>query len=102
VAPVKVDVRIIAATHQDLHELVRRGAFREDLFHRLNVIRIHFPPLRERREDIGLADAPLPRQGGDGELGCEPKVLPPDDARSAWSAWTGPATSASWKTPRAG
>ena len=41
--PVKVDVRIIAATHQDLEELVRRGDFREDLFHRLNVIRIHIP-----------------------------------------------------------
>ena len=50
--PVKVDVRIIAATHQNLEELVHRGAFREDLFHRLNVIRIHNPPLRDRREDI--------------------------------------------------
>lgn len=52
--PTKVDVRIIAATHQDLEELVRAGQFREDLFHRLNVIRIQIPPLRERREDIGL------------------------------------------------
>lgn len=50
--PVSVDVRIIAATHQNLEELVNRGTFREDLFHRLNVIRIHNPPLRERREDI--------------------------------------------------
>jgi two-component system nitrogen regulation response regulator GlnG len=50
--PVKVDVRIIAATHQNLEELVHKGTFREDLFHRLNVIRIHNPPLRERREDI--------------------------------------------------
>ena len=48
----KVDVRIIAATHQDLEELVEEGRFREDLFHRLNVIRIHIPPLRERQEDI--------------------------------------------------
>ncbi len=50
--PVKVDVRIVAATHQNLEELVRQGKFREDLFHRLNVIRIQVPSLRERREDI--------------------------------------------------
>ena len=50
--PVKVNVRIIAATHQDLEQLVKDGAFREDLFHRLNVIRIHLPKLSERREDI--------------------------------------------------
>ena len=53
-SPVKVDVRIIAATHQNLEERVEKGEFREDLFHRLNVIRIHIPALRERREDIGL------------------------------------------------
>jgi len=52
--PKKVDVRIIAATHQDLEQRVRDGQFREDLFHRLNVIRIHIPPLRDRREDIPL------------------------------------------------
>ncbi len=50
--PVKVDVRIIAATHQDLESHVQQGLFREDLFHRLNVIRIQLPPLRDRREDI--------------------------------------------------
>ncbi|WP_438971089.1 nitrogen regulation protein NR(I) [Methylophaga sp.] len=49
---VQADVRIIAATHQNLEKLVERGDFREDLFHRLNVIRIHIPSLRERREDI--------------------------------------------------
>ena len=52
--PVKVDVRIIAATHQNLEDRVKEGQFREDLFHRLNVIRIHIPSLRERREDIAL------------------------------------------------
>lgn len=51
-APVKVDVRIIAATHQNLEKRVQEGQFREDLFHRLNVIRVHLPPLRDRREDI--------------------------------------------------
>ncbi|MFQ5468674.1 MAG: nitrogen regulation protein NR(I) [Gammaproteobacteria bacterium] len=50
--PIKVDVRIIAATHQDLGQRVTNDLFREDLYHRLNVIRIHIPSLRERREDI--------------------------------------------------
>ena len=53
-APRKVDVRVIAATHQNLEKRVGDGLFREDLFHRLNVIRIHIPSLRERREDIPL------------------------------------------------
>lgn len=52
--PTKVDVRIIAATHQNLEQRVKDGQFREDLFHRLNVIRVHMPPLRERQEDIPL------------------------------------------------
>jgi two-component system nitrogen regulation response regulator GlnG len=52
--PIKVDVRIIAATHQNLADRVESGLFREDLFHRLNVIRVHMPALRERREDIPL------------------------------------------------
>jgi two-component system nitrogen regulation response regulator GlnG len=50
--PIRVDVRVIAATHQNLEERARTGQFREDLFHRLNVIRIELPPLRARREDI--------------------------------------------------
>ena len=50
--PIRVDVRVIAATHQNLEDRVAKGLFREDLFHRLNVIRIELPPLRARREDI--------------------------------------------------
>lgn len=50
--PVSVDVRIVAATHQNLENLVEQGKFREDLFHRLNVIRIHIPALKDRQEDI--------------------------------------------------
>ena len=62
---IKVDVRILAASNEDLRKLVRDGRFREDLFHRLNVISSHFPPLRERKEDIPLLiarflDAVLP------------------------------------------
>ncbi|MEZ5590971.1 MAG: nitrogen regulation protein NR(I) [Gammaproteobacteria bacterium] len=70
--PTHVDVRIIAATHQDLEQRVRQGLFPEDLFHRLNVIRVHLPPLRERREDI----PPLLRhflQSAALELDVEPK-----------------------------
>jgi two-component system nitrogen regulation response regulator GlnG len=74
VAPIRVDVRIIAATHQHLETLVRQGRFREDLFHRLNVIRIHLPALRERREDIPLLMRHFLAQAAK-ELGCETKLL---------------------------
>lgn len=73
-SPVQVDVRIIAATHQNLEQLVNDGGFREDLFHRLNVIRVHIPALRERREDITkLADHFLHLASK--ELGVECKIL---------------------------
>jgi two-component system nitrogen regulation response regulator GlnG len=74
---VKVDVRIIAATHQHLERLVAEGRFREDLFHRLNVIRVHLPALRDRREDI----PPLMRHfltAAARELGTEVKTLLPE------------------------
>ena len=78
--PVRVDVRIIAATHQDLEARVRAGTFREDLFHRLNVIRVHSPALRERREDIPLLLAHFLEQAAH-EIGVEPKTLKPDVIR---------------------
>jgi two-component system nitrogen regulation response regulator GlnG len=74
--PIKVDVRVIAATHQNLEERVARGLFREDLFHRLNVIRMELPPLRARREDVGnMLDHYL--RVAAAELGVEPKSLAP-------------------------
>ncbi|MCK0537164.1 nitrogen regulation protein NR(I) [Alcanivorax quisquiliarum] len=86
---IKVDVRIIAATHQHLEQQVKDGSFREDLFHRLNVIRIHIPRLAERREDIPrLARHFLNRAAG--ELGVEAKTLHPDTERYlATLAWPG-------------
>jgi two-component system nitrogen regulation response regulator GlnG len=76
-SPVKVDVRIIAATHQDLEERVKQGDFREDLFHRLNVIRIHIPSLRERREDIALLANHFLKFAAD-DLNAELKTLDKD------------------------
>ena len=78
--PVRVDVRIVAATHQDLERLVREGRFREDLFHRLNVIRIHLPALRQRREDIPLLLRHFLQRAAE-ELGEEPKVPTPEVER---------------------
>jgi two-component system nitrogen regulation response regulator GlnG len=73
-SPIRVDVRVIAATHQDLRQAVQTGQFREDLFHRLNVMRIEVPPLRERREDIDeLAHFYLEQAAA--ELGVAPKTL---------------------------
>ena len=75
--PIKADVRVIAATHQNLDERVRQGSFREDLYHRLNVIRLRLPPLRERREDIALLARHFLAKSAR-ELGVEPKRLSPE------------------------
>lgn len=75
--PSKVDVRIIAATHQNLESLVAEGRFREDLFHRLNVIRVHIPPLRERRQDIPLLLRHFLKEAST-ELNVETKTLLPE------------------------
>src|SRR5690606_17781290 len=73
---VKVNVRVIAATHQPLEQRVKQGTFREDLFHRLNVIRLRLPPLRERSEDIPLLAAHF-LQSSARSLGVDAKRLSP-------------------------
>ena len=75
--PVRVEVRIIAATHQDLGQRVRDGRFREDLFHRLNVIGVRVPAVRERREDVATLARHFLAEAA-GELGVERKLLLPE------------------------
>ncbi len=87
--PVRVDVRIIAATNQDLKDLMRKKQFREDLFHRLNVIHIHMPPLRERLEDAGLLAEHFLKKFAP-KLAQGPVYLSPDAKRLiAQHAWLG-------------
>ena len=78
---VKTNVRVIAATHQNLEQRVKDGAFREDLFHRLNVIRLRLPALRERRDDIPMLTRHFLIQSAQ-QLGIEPKRI--SDAALAW------------------
>ena len=75
--PIRVDVRVIAATHQDLAQAVSVSRFREDLYHRLNVMRIEVPPLRQRREDIRELTRFYLEQAAN-ELGVAPKTLSPE------------------------
>ena len=72
--PIKANVRVIAATHQNLEDRVKQGLFREDLFHRLNVIRLRLPPLRERQEDVPLLARHFLFKSAQ-QLGVEPKRL---------------------------
>jgi two-component system nitrogen regulation response regulator GlnG len=86
---IRVDVRIIAATHRDLDVLVEQGLFREDLYHRLNVIRIHLPRLSERREDIAKLAAYFLQKAAD-ELETERRVLLPEtEAYLSQQDWPG-------------
>jgi two-component system nitrogen regulation response regulator GlnG len=78
---VKTNVRVIAATHQNLEQRVKDGAFREDLFHRLNVIRLRLPALRERREDVPMLTRHFLQQSA-AQLGVEPKRI--SDAALVW------------------
>ena len=70
-------MRVIAATHQNLEAKIREGSFREDLYHRLNVIHIALPPLRDRTEDIGMLARRFLAQVAD-ELGLEEKHFRPE------------------------
>ena len=86
---IKTNVRIIAATHQDLEQRVKEGGFREDLFHRLNVIRLRLPALRERREDVPALTKHFLQQSAK-QLGVEPKrIAPAALARLAQFAFPG-------------
>ena len=87
--PLRANVRVIAATHQNLEERVREGLFREDLFHRLNVIRLRLPPLRERSEDVAaLSRHFLARSAR--ELGVEAKRLTGESIQAlAHFSWPG-------------
>ena len=78
---VKTNVRVIAATHQNLEQRVKDGGFREDLFHRLNVIRLRLPALRERKEDVAMLTRHFLQQSA-GQLGVEPKRI--SDAALVW------------------
>lgn len=87
--PIKVDVRVIAATHQDLATAVAEGRFREDLFHRLNVIRIETPPLRERRDDVPLLLQHYLKHAAR-ELGVDAKALDEEAAAALYAFnWPG-------------
>jgi len=87
--PIKANVRVIAATHQNLEQRVKQGLFREDLFHRLNVIRLRLPSLRERREDIPLLAKHFLSKSAV-ELNVEPKKLAEPALKYLQSLdWTG-------------
>ena len=99
--PIKVDVRVVAATNTDLAKLVRQGSFREDLYYRLNVIQVELPPLRDRREDIPLlvqhflekyapaADEAAPRGGNSAHRVSTPTVSQDAMRRLMAYAWPG-------------
>ncbi|MBM3542411.1 MAG: nitrogen regulation protein NR(I), partial [Alphaproteobacteria bacterium] len=84
----RADVRIIAATHRDLRQLVRRGTFREDLFYRLNVVPVRLPPLRERREDVPALARHFLQRAADGGLPRKSLEADAVDALAA-EAWPG-------------
>jgi two-component system NtrC family response regulator len=73
--PIKIDIRVIAATNKDLEAMLADGTFREDLYHRINVVPIMLPPLRERRDDIPLLVHHFKNKFSEGESRVEPEAL---------------------------
>jgi two-component system NtrC family response regulator len=87
--PIKVDVRIIAATNRDLARAVAEGSFRDDLFYRLNVVRIELPPLRERKEDLPALVAHFVKKYA-AEIGRQPPRVSPEAMRRIYEhSWPG-------------
>ena len=98
---IKANVRVIAATHQNLEQRVREGTFREDLYHRLNVIRLRLPSLRERPEDIPLLAQAFPRHERASSSASSPSASPTTRSRIS-RASNFPATCASSRTSATG
>jgi two-component system NtrC family response regulator len=73
--PIRIDIRVIAATNKDLEDMLAKGLFREDLYHRINVVPIELPPLRDRKEDIPLLVHHFKNKFGEAECRIEPEVL---------------------------
>jgi transcriptional regulator with GAF, ATPase, and Fis domain len=92
-APLNVDVRIVAATNQDLEQMVKQGRFREDLYYRIKVVEIRLPPVRDRREDIPLMVQHFLKEAGE-RFACVQKQLSPEAMRQCIEhAWKGNARS---------
>ena len=98
--PIEVDVRVIAATHRSLEQLVKEGKFREDLYYRLNVVRIELPPLRERPEDIPLLATHFAQKYA--RPGEPPRPISPEAMEVLLELPLAGQRPRSWRTPSSG